>query len=145
MSLENPTDLGLALCLIRRSLGFLDSAAKFAVKGLSEALITDFRLNAPHIGVSVVMPGHISTKIAVNVEKIAGFTYPSEFADNFEKTAPLSAAGAATIILDSVKAGKWRILVGEDAKAMDEAVRADPENAYTMEFYEKLHARNLQP
>ena len=37
------------------------SAAKFAVKGFSEALIDDFRVNAPHVGVSVVMPGHIGT------------------------------------------------------------------------------------
>lgn len=42
------------------------SAAKFAVKGFSEALITDFRLNAPHVQVSVVMPGHIGTQIAAN-------------------------------------------------------------------------------
>ena len=32
-------------------------AAKFAVKGFTEALITDLRLNAPHIKCSVVMPG----------------------------------------------------------------------------------------
>ena len=44
---------------------------------------------------------------------------------------PLSTAEqAATIILDGVRAGKWRILVGDDAYALDEAVRADPENAY---------------
>ncbi|MEM7018000.1 MAG: SDR family NAD(P)-dependent oxidoreductase [Pseudomonadota bacterium] len=45
-------------------------AAKFAVKGFSEALITDLRLNAPHIKVSVVMPGHIGTSIAINSGKI---------------------------------------------------------------------------
>ena len=37
------------------------SAAKFAVKGFTEALITDLRLHAPHVGASVVMPGHIGT------------------------------------------------------------------------------------
>ena len=36
----------------------------------------------------------------------------------------------ATFILDSVKAGKWRILVGDDAVALDQAVRANPEGAY---------------
>ena len=46
------------------------SAAKFAVKGFSEALIADLRVNAPHIKVSVVMPGHIGTSIAVNSRKI---------------------------------------------------------------------------
>ncbi len=42
------------------------SAAKFAVKGFSEALITDLALNAPHIKVSLVMPGHIGTSIVSN-------------------------------------------------------------------------------
>src|SRR5206468_5256884 len=46
------------------------SAAKFAVKGFSEALITDLRLNAPHIKVSVVMPGHIGTSIVANSRKV---------------------------------------------------------------------------
>ena len=39
------------------------AAAKFAVKGFTEALITDLRINAPHIKCSVVMPGHIGTSI----------------------------------------------------------------------------------
>ncbi len=42
------------------------SAAKFAVKGFTEALQTDFRLNAPHLRASVVMPGHIGTSIVFN-------------------------------------------------------------------------------
>jgi len=42
------------------------SAAKFAVKGFTEALINDFRVNAPHLRASVVMPGHIGTSIALN-------------------------------------------------------------------------------
>src|SRR5258707_8322306 len=46
------------------------SAAKFAVKGFSEALIADLRINAPHISVSVVMPGHIGTSIRTNSLKI---------------------------------------------------------------------------
>jgi NAD(P)-dependent dehydrogenase (short-subunit alcohol dehydrogenase family) len=48
----------------------------------------------------------------------------------FRDTAPLSPAQAATIILDGVRAGTWRILVGEDAKLTDAAVRARPEAAY---------------
>ena len=46
------------------------SAAKFAVKGFTEALLEDFRLNAPHVGVSVVMPGHIGTEIVNNSRKL---------------------------------------------------------------------------
>lgn len=48
----------------------------------------------------------------------------------FRDSAPVSAAQAATTILDAVREGRWRILVGDDARALDEAVRADPENAY---------------
>jgi len=48
------------------------SAAKFAVKGFTEALITDFRLNAPHLRASVVMPGHIGTSIVINSGKVLG-------------------------------------------------------------------------
>jgi hypothetical protein len=49
---------------------------------------------------------------------------------DFRDKAPLSAAQAATIILDGVCSGSWRILVGEDAKMIDAAVRAKPEAAY---------------
>ena len=54
------------------------SAAKFAVKGFSEALIADFRMNAPHIKVSVVMPGHIGTGIRVNSLKVQANTDSDE-------------------------------------------------------------------
>ena len=46
------------------------SAAKFAVKGFTEALLIDLVLNAPHIKCSVVMPGHIGTSIVSNSRKI---------------------------------------------------------------------------
>jgi NAD(P)-dependent dehydrogenase (short-subunit alcohol dehydrogenase family) len=136
------------------------SAAKFAVKGFSEALLEDFRLNAPHVGVSVVMPGHIGTEIVNNSRKLferqegandlsmvrEGMTrrgIPTEgldddalrslmeaFGDLFRDSAPTSAAEAATVILDGVRAGTWRILIGDDARRLDEAVRADPIAAY---------------
>ena len=40
--------------------------------------------------------------------------------EGFRDTAPMSAAQAATIILDGVRADEWRILVGDDAKRLDE-------------------------
>jgi NAD(P)-dependent dehydrogenase (short-subunit alcohol dehydrogenase family) len=49
---------------------------------------------------------------------------------DFRDKAPVSAAQAATTILDGVRAGTWRILIGEDAKMIDERVRARPEIAY---------------
>ena len=53
----------------------------------------------------------------------------------FREEAPVTAAQAAKIILDGVKAGAWRILVGDDAHKLDSRVRQSPEEAYTPEFY----------
>jgi NAD(P)-dependent dehydrogenase (short-subunit alcohol dehydrogenase family) len=50
--------------------------------------------------------------------------------NDFRDKAPLSAARAATIILDGVRSGAWRILVGDDAAMIDARVRANPEAAY---------------
>ena len=58
------------------------AAAKFAVKGFSEALITDLRINAPHIHVSVVMPGHIGTSIAINSRKVLGHSDALEMSED---------------------------------------------------------------
>ena len=49
---------------------------------------------------------------------------------DFRDKAPVSAAQAATTILDGVRAGTWRILIGEDAKMIDERIRARPEISY---------------
>jgi NAD(P)-dependent dehydrogenase (short-subunit alcohol dehydrogenase family) len=49
---------------------------------------------------------------------------------DFRDKAPVSAAEAATIILDGVRSGAWRILIGEDATMIDAAVRAKPGAAY---------------
>ena len=49
---------------------------------------------------------------------------------DFRDKAPVSAAEAATVILDGVRSGAWRILIGEDARMIDAAVRAKPEAAY---------------
>jgi NAD(P)-dependent dehydrogenase (short-subunit alcohol dehydrogenase family) len=49
---------------------------------------------------------------------------------DFRDKAPVSAAQAATIILDGVRSGAWRILIGKDAEMLDAMVRAQPEAAY---------------
>lgn len=152
------------------------SAAKFAVKGFTEALIADFRVNAPHLQASVVMPGHVGTSIVINSQKAFGRD-PKELTDDqlaqirermgkrgldvsgasdedirnvmqmqaeqFRDAAPLSAADAARIILGGVRDGRWRILVGDDAHALDELVRAHPEEAYDERFEERLRERGM--
>jgi NAD(P)-dependent dehydrogenase (short-subunit alcohol dehydrogenase family) len=149
------------------------SAAKFAVKGFSEALIADLRVNAPHVKVAVVMPGHIGTSIALNTSKVLGKhdalsmtateiaelreqmkkrglpvdNLPDEHirqfmhqrAIDFRDKAPTTAAQAASIILDGVREDRWRILVGDDAVALDARVRATPELAYEPEFVTQIN------
>jgi len=56
----------------------------------------------------------------------------------FRDDAPTTAAQAATIILDGVKAETWRILVGDDAHGLDRLVRSDPESAYEPAFYQRM-------
>ena len=149
------------------------SAAKFAVKGFTEALITDLKLNAPHIKCSVVMPGpyrHLDHReFAQDPERRRGRRlWPAQIAQarariasmgrevaasdedirelvaerdrRFREEAPTSAAQAATIILDGVKAERWRILVGPDAHIIDEMVRKSPEQAYDTDFFDDFAA-----
>jgi NAD(P)-dependent dehydrogenase (short-subunit alcohol dehydrogenase family)/putative sterol carrier protein len=138
--------------------------AKFAVKGFSEALVEDLRTNAPHVRVAVVMPGGISgTAIGSNSQRILGLDpfdlhlesmrgmfarigLPVEHAteEQIQRIWMMmerelyqfgtSATQAAKTILDGVREGRWRIIVGEDAKRLDEATRADPEAAYEPDF-----------
>ena len=143
------------------------SAAKFAVKGFTEALVTDFANNAPHVKVSVVMPGHIGTSIAINSrrilmgeggqqdltaarERFKALGMAEDVSDeqlremiaqigtSFRDNAPTTAEQAAEIILDGVREERWRILVGDDARRLDEMVRDTPEEAYEESFLERL-------
>jgi NAD(P)-dependent dehydrogenase (short-subunit alcohol dehydrogenase family) len=146
------------------------SSAKFAVKGFSEALIEDLRLNAPHVRVAVVMPGHVGTNIVSNSMRVHGHPRAEDMSEDqlgearaalvragalaegapddevrrmvaqlaadFRDKAPVSAAEAAGVILDGVRSGTWRILIGQDARWLDERVRAMPGKAYDFaEFF----------
>ena len=62
----------------------------------------------------------------------------AERARSFLEEAPTTAAQAARIILDGVKAERWRILVGDDAHRLDERVRQTPERAYEPEFFQSF-------
>jgi len=70
-----------------------------------------------------------------------------QMGNDFRDKAPLSAAGAATVILDGVRSGAWRILVGDDAKMIDERIRGKPEAAYDYAelFGDLARAAGAQP
>ena len=150
------------------------SAAKFAVRGFSEALIHDFRFNAPHLSVSVVMPGHTGTGIMAHSAEVLGHNAPAAWTDAEVQTTrkrwtiagrsdheamsddEIRAAGAreiadmqrlgmapaeaAQIILDGVRAGRWRILVGSDTESLDALVRESPDRAYDPDFVDRWRA-----
>ena len=61
-----------------------------------------------------------------------------QLALNFRDNAPTTATQAASIILDGVRHDAWRILVGDDAQALDRLVRASPETAYEASFMQAL-------
>ena len=63
-----------------------------------------------------------------------------QVAESFREEAPMTAADAATVILDGVREEKWRFVVGHDAQVLDRMVRDEPENAYSQEFYDRLAA-----
>ena len=162
------------------------STSNFAIKGFSEALIEDLRVNAPQVRVVVVMPGVVNTGIAENSRRALGLPSWEQLsdaelldlipevaravlvgsgelaedfsADDLRRAIPrlrdmfqdkgFTAAQAAAIILDGVRSGAWRILVGEEAKLLDEHARANPlapwdYNGYA-EMYGPLIAQALQ-
>lgn len=150
------------------------SAAKFAVRGFTEGLILDLRLNAPHVHCHLVMPGYVGTQILANTERVLDSLVASDTprrrkrvldwigilggsapeADDealaatvdrlnqqYAMHAPLSPTSAAELILQGVEAGRWRILIGDDAKVMDEMVRAEPETAYSSSFIQRMELK----
>jgi NADP-dependent 3-hydroxy acid dehydrogenase YdfG len=100
------------------------SAAKFAVRGFTEALRQEMQLAGHPVKVTTVHPGGIKTAIARNMTTVDSLD-KEELARTFDKklasTSPQRAAG---IILDGVRKNRARVLVGPDAKALDLIVRA---------------------
>lgn len=130
------------------------SAAKAAVSGFSQALMQDARQNYPHVRVAAVHPGHVGTDIAAlapdpetkeqeaqlvalarrtglpNYQKMTPSQIHKALGTSFRDRAPLTPAEAATLILDGMRAGKTRILVGEDAVIIDLLKRCFPRLIY---------------
>src|SRR5258705_10698114 len=113
-----------------------------------------------HIGTSIVSNSRkiqsgseserlSETEIAVTRQRLNGMgidtapmsdediqTIAADRARTFREEAPMTAAAAAAVILDGVKADRWRILVGYDAQQLDGRVRRAPGEAYEAKFFE---------
>jgi NADP-dependent 3-hydroxy acid dehydrogenase YdfG len=99
------------------------NAAKFAVRGFTEALRQEMQVNGHPVAVTTVHPGGIKTanmRNATAVEGVDTKTLTELFDKHLTRTTP---ERAATIILEAVRKKHARVLVGADAKVLDAIVR----------------------
>ena len=99
------------------------NAAKFAVRGFTDALRMELEIEHAPVSCTTVHPGGIKTNIARNarmdpsLEAVAGGA--DEARRNFDKVALTSPKKAARQILAAVEHDRRRVLVGPDAKVID--------------------------
>lgn len=99
-------------------------ATKAAVKLLTEGLYAELR--ETNVGVSVIMPGGVSTEISAN----SGVDVPAGAGSAEESRLPVTTPEeAARIILDGIAEDKLHIYVGKDSVAMNIATRLAPKQA----------------
>jgi NADP-dependent 3-hydroxy acid dehydrogenase YdfG len=95
------------------------NAAKFAVRGFTEALRQEMLIAGYPVKVTCVHPGGIKTAIARNAVAAEGLD-KNEFAKFFDnRLASTAPQKAARVTLDGVRRNKPRVLIGTDAKALD--------------------------
>jgi NAD(P)-dependent dehydrogenase (short-subunit alcohol dehydrogenase family) len=110
--------------------------SKFAVRGFTESVRADMVEGGLPVRVSVVHPGGVRTNIANSAMDVAkDLGLPIDEADEKrrraynEKLLKMDPAQAARIIVDGVERNRPRILVGNDARAVDLLVRLVPTQA----------------
>ena len=99
------------------------NAAKFAVRGFTEALRQEMITKKRPVAVTTVHPGGIKTAIARNAGSVEDLDAADLAAQFDKKLARTSPERAAEIILEAVRKKKARVLVGADAKSLDVLVR----------------------
>lgn len=104
-------------------------AAKFAVRGFSESLRHELQIANSQVRLSVVHPGGIATGIARSSRMGAGVTDNArrvEAIERFEALAKTTPHAAALRIIAGIEKNRPRILIGNDARAMDLLQRLRP-------------------
>ena len=94
------------------------AAAKFAVRGFSEALRNELLAGKSSVGVTVVHPGGVRTGIAQNA-RVAGAVTEAERAvaqAGFAKALKMPVEEAGEIIVRGIEQRRPRVLVGNDAR-----------------------------
>lgn len=111
------------------------NAAKFAVRGFTEALRQEMLVAGHPVRVTCVHPGGVKTAIARNAGAVPGRD-AAALSDFFDRRlARTSAQRAARTILRSAERGRPRALVGIDARVLDVLVRL------TGAGYQRINAR----
>lgn len=99
------------------------NAAKFAVRGFSDALRVELEIERADVSVTTIHPGGIKTNIARNARVDASVadvgSDPHAFVDEFDKLARTTPEKAARQILKAVERNRRRALIGPDAKVFD--------------------------
>ena len=98
------------------------NAAKFAVRGFTDALRMELEITGSPVSCTTVHPGGIKTNIARNARMDPSATELAGGRDavaEFDKIAMTSPDRAARVILGAVQRNRRRVLVGPDAKAID--------------------------
>ncbi|WP_406234072.1 SDR family NAD(P)-dependent oxidoreductase [Nocardia sp. NBC_01009] len=95
------------------------NAAKFAVRGFTEALRQEMRIAGHPVGVTCVHPGGVKTNIAVNARGIPDGIDIDVVRRGFESITMTRPSSAAKIILRGVQRNKARVLIGVDARGFD--------------------------
>jgi NAD(P)-dependent dehydrogenase (short-subunit alcohol dehydrogenase family) len=97
------------------------NAAKFAVRGFTDALRMELEMNPCGVSCTTVHPGGVKTNIARNarVDPSVALGRPDAAADEFDKMARTTPENAARQILLGVTRDRRRVLVGPDAAVID--------------------------
>jgi NAD(P)-dependent dehydrogenase (short-subunit alcohol dehydrogenase family) len=105
------------------------TASKFAVRGFTEALAIELRIEGSPVLAHVVHPGGIATGIARHArlgENQVAERPREEMLAAFDRIARTSADDAAREIVEGVRRGSRRILIGMDARVISALQRLLP-------------------
>lgn len=100
------------------------NAAKFAVRGFTEALRQELEIQNSPVSCTTVHPGGIKTNIARNARMAGDFeTFTGKDAEtskaDFEKLFRTTPEDAARSIISAISRNKRRLLIGSEAVALD--------------------------
>jgi len=99
------------------------NAAKFAVRGFTDALRMELEIDPCGVSATTIHPGGIKTNIARNARMDESVTAladdPEQARRDFEKLFVTTPDKAAKQIIAAVEANKRRALIGPDAKVLD--------------------------